>query len=205
MQAMSSTEKIFHALYTLDFKQVECYAFGIPGEYPVAALVVGDIQKSEEPFVRVHSRCLYGEVFGSLDCDCRSQIDLAFKLIKDEGVGVFIYLEQEGRGCGLLNKAKSYVLREREGLDTVDAYKKLGLAIDARHYEVVAEVLQGLKLNRIRLLTNNPQKVIGLRQNGMTVRQVSLRTDPTPYNIDYLKVKQFKLGHDLGLVNSQVH
>jgi len=199
MKMNSFIEKVNHALYTSDFQETRCYVFEPSGQNPVTVLVTGDINASEEPLVRVHSRCLYGEVFGSLDCDCRAQIDLAFSLIKNEGQGVFIYVEQEGRGCGLLNKAKAYALKEKEGLDTVDAYKKLGLAIDARQYAVVADTLRDLSLNGIRLLTNNPGKVRGLEDEGIIVRRVFLRTTPTVHNLDYLKIKQFKLKHDLGL------
>lgn len=194
---------ISHSLSTSDLGDVRCVVYDAPSERPVTVLLVGDAKTKEAPLVRVHSRCLYAEVFGSLDCDCKSQINLAFNLFKQEGAGAFIYLEQEGRGCGLVNKAKAYLLREEKGLDTVDAYRKLGLTIDARIYTTVAYVLRRLGLNSIRLLTNNPAKVDSLKGVGIAVQQVALRTKPTPRNIDYLRVKQFKLNHTLGLYGDE--
>jgi len=188
-----------HTLQTSELGKVECFVFEFPNQDPVSTLVIGDINNSKAPLVRIHSRCSYAEVYGSSDCDCRDQRALAFRLIKAEGAGVFIYLEQEGRGCGLPSKASAYIMKETEGVDTVAAYKKLGLDVDPRKYVVAAEVLRYLGLTRVRLLTNNPKKVSDLVEKGLAVEQVYLRTKPTIHNIDYLRAKQFKLGHDLGL------
>ena len=133
------------------------------------------------------------------DCDCHEQMELSYKMIKSEGAGIFIYLEQEGRGCGLINKAKAYALKEKKGLDTVEAYKSMGLDIDPRRYDNAAEILRFLGVRKIRLLTNNPRKISGLINEGIDVEPKNLRITPTPLNLDYLIVKQEKLGHDLGL------
>jgi 3,4-dihydroxy 2-butanone 4-phosphate synthase/GTP cyclohydrolase II len=188
-----------HALQTGELGEVRCCVFGIPDQSPVTAVVVGDLTDAEAPLVRIHSRCSYAEVFGSVDCDCRDQRDLSFRLIRGEGVGIFIYLEQEGRDAGLLRKADSYVLRQTEGLDTVAAYERLGLDPDSRRYVVAAEVLHWLGVSRVRLLTNNPRKVADLAANGISVEQVYLRTKPNVHNLGYLRTKQRKLGHRLGL------
>jgi len=165
----------------------------------VVALAFGNIHAREAPLVRVHSRCVYGEVFGSLDCDCAAQLKEALGLLESAPGGVLVYLDQEGRGCGLAAKAKAYELWERERVDTVDAYERLGLPRDARLYDGAAAILKALGLMRIRLLTNNPAKVEALEREGIAVERVPLRTKPTPENIDYLRVKQKKLGHDLGV------
>lgn len=203
MNKKDESRILIHRLPLPGNRQSQTLVFELPQQAPVTAIVIGDVGKANAPLVRIHSRCLYGEVFGSLDCDCRAQLELALRLIKEEGTGVFIYLEQEGRGCGLVNKAKAYVLNEKEGLDTVDAYRKLGLDVDARLYSAAAEVLKYLGLKHVRLLTNNPSKVSSLVEAGIFVEQVYLRTKPTHHNIDYLRVKQFKLGHDLGLQGNE--
>lgn len=188
-----------HRLQSSSLGDVTNYVFGFSDDETVAALVLGNLNYTNAPLVRVHSRCLYGEVFASEDCDCKSQKELALKLLKEEGAGVFVYLEQEGRGCGLFNKAKAYVMKEKDGLDTVEAYQRLGLIIDKRLYNRAAIALKHLGIGSVRLLTNNPQKVIGLQAEGIIVERVPLITVPTPHNIEYLRVKQNKLGQDLGL------
>jgi 3,4-dihydroxy 2-butanone 4-phosphate synthase/GTP cyclohydrolase II len=204
MSACVSLRFQSHALHTAEFGVAKCLVGKYSNQSYITALVIGNIHAPEAPLVRIHSRCLYSEVFGSLDCDCRAQRDLAFRLIKAEGVGVFIYLEQEGRGCGSLNKAKAYMLKETEGLDTVSAYQKLGLNVDPRDYVAAAEILERLGLKRVRLLTNNPNKVSDLEERGITIIQVHLRTKPTIHNIDYLRAKQSKLNHDLGLKGDEL-
>jgi len=187
-----------HFLHTKDFGKAKVFVFEISDSSPIACIVVGDVRE-KIPLVRIHSKCFYSEVLGSLDCDCQEQINLAFKLIRDEGFGIFIYLEQEGRGCGLINKARAYSLKEIKGLDTVDAYESMGLDVDPRQYDNAVAVLKFLNVERIRLLTNNPRKTSGLVENGIKVQEVRLQVKPTPLNLEYLKVKQRKLGHDLGL------
>jgi 3,4-dihydroxy 2-butanone 4-phosphate synthase/GTP cyclohydrolase II len=159
------------------------------------ALVKGDISGDEPVLVRVHSECLTGDVFGSLRCDCGGQIALAMEKIAAEGRGVFLYMRQEGRGIGFHNKLRAYALQD-QGLDTVEANLALGFEPDLRDYGIGAQILADLGLHKIRLLTNNPKKVIGLESYGLQiVETVTLRTQPTPYNLDYLKTKQKKLGH----------
>jgi 3,4-dihydroxy 2-butanone 4-phosphate synthase/GTP cyclohydrolase II len=159
------------------------------------ALVRGDISGDEPVLVRVHSECLTGDVFGSLRCDCGDQITLAMEKIAAEGRGVFLYMRQEGRGIGFHNKLRAYALQD-QGLDTVEANIALGFDADLRDYGIGAQILADLGLHKIRLLTNNPKKVIGLESYGLhIIETVDLRTQPTPYNLEYLKTKQKKLGH----------
>jgi len=159
------------------------------------ALVKGDISGDKPVLVRVHSECITGDVFGSLRCDCGGQIALAMEKIAAEGRGVFLYMRQEGRGIGFHNKLRAYALQD-QGLDTVEANIALGFDADLRDYGIGAQILADLGLHKIRLLTNNPKKVIGLESYGLQiVETVDLRTQPTPYNLEYLKTKQKKLGH----------
>jgi len=163
------------------------------------ALVKGEINNDTPILVRVHSECLTGDVFGSLRCDCGEQINLAMKKIAEEGKGVFLYMRQEGRGIGFHNKVKAYALQDG-GLDTVEANIALGFPPDLRDYGIGAQILADLGLRKIRLLTNNPKKVIGLESYGLEiVDTVPLIVPPTPYNRDYLETKRQKLGHLLGV------
>jgi 3,4-dihydroxy 2-butanone 4-phosphate synthase/GTP cyclohydrolase II len=163
------------------------------------ALVKGDISNDEPVLVRVHSECLTGDVFGSLRCDCGAQIEMALQSIAKEDRGVFLYMRQEGRGIGFHNKLCAYALQD-QGMDTVEANIALGFAPDLRDYGVGAQILADLGLHNIRLLTNNPKKVIGLESYGIKiVETVPLIAPATPYNIRYLETKQKKLGHILGI------
>ena len=164
-----------------------------PAEH--VALVKGDISGDEPVLVRVHSECLTGDVFESLRCDCGDQIRLAMQKISEEGRGVFLYMRQEGRGIGFHNKLRAYALQD-QGLDTVEANVALGFAPDLRDYGIGAQILAELGLHNIRLLTNNPKKVVGLESYGLKiVETVPLLASPNPYNIRYLETKQEKLGH----------
>ena len=159
------------------------------------ALVKGDISGDEPVMVRVHSECITGDVFGSMRCDCGDQIGLAMERIANEKRGVFLYMRQEGRGIGVHNKVKAYALQDK-GLDTVEANIALGFKADLRDYGIGAQILADLGLHKVRLLTNNPKKVVGLESYGLEiVETVPLIADPTPYNIKYLKTKQKKMGH----------
>ncbi len=163
------------------------------------ALVMGDLSTEEPVLVRVHSECLTGDVFGSLRCDCGEQIALAMQAIAKEGRGVLLYMRQEGRGIGFHNKIRAYALQD-EGMDTVEANLALGLPADLRDYGIGAQVLADLGLHKIRLLTNNPKKVIGLEGYGLkVVETIPIVCRPNPYNLHYLETKQKKLGHRLGV------
>jgi 3,4-dihydroxy 2-butanone 4-phosphate synthase/GTP cyclohydrolase II len=159
------------------------------------ALVKGDILDGEPVLVRVHSECLTGDVFGSLRCDCGEQIDMAMQNIAEAGRGVFLYMRQEGRGIGIHNKIRAYALQD-QGMDTVEANVALGFDPDLRDYGIGAQILADLGLHQIRLLTNNPRKVVGLEGYGLQVVEVlPIRISPNPYNIHYLEAKRKRLGH----------
>jgi 3,4-dihydroxy 2-butanone 4-phosphate synthase/GTP cyclohydrolase II len=159
------------------------------------ALVKGPIDPSKPALVRVHSECLTGDVFGSRRCDCGSQLHRALRQIAENGHGVLVYMRQEGRGIGLPAKIHAYKLQE-QGLDTVEANKKLGFPPDLRDYGTGAQILADLGIKKIRLLTNNPRKVVGLEGYGLEiVERVAIRPDPNEHNARYLKTKKKKLGH----------
>ena len=161
------------------------------------ALVIGDITTDEPVLVRVHSECLTGDAFGSLRCDCGPQLEQAMTRIAAAGRGVVLYLRQEGRGIGLPNKIRAYMLQD-EGLDTIEANERLGFAADLRDYGIGAQILADLGLRDIRLLTNNPKKLIGFEGYGLhVVEQLPLLTEPTTDNLAYLRTKLERMGHTL--------
>ncbi len=163
------------------------------------ALVMGEVKGKENILVRVHSQCLTGDVFHSLRCDCGDQVQRALEMIAAEGAGVLLYMRQEGRGIGLLNKIKTYVLQD-EGIDTVDANLLLGFKPDERHYGIGAQILADLGLTTIRLMTNNPTKMVGLEAYGLKiVERIPLQAQPNERNYDYLRTKKDKMGHLLEL------
>jgi 3,4-dihydroxy 2-butanone 4-phosphate synthase / GTP cyclohydrolase II len=159
------------------------------------ALVHGDLAGREEVLVRMHSECLTGDVFHSLRCDCGEQLTAAMQMIRDAGAGVVVYLRQEGRGIGLVHKLKAYALQE-SGMDTVQANEALGFRPDLRDYGIGAQILLDLGLSSVRILTNNPKKIVGLEGYGLSVgAQVPIQVQPNPYNSLYLTTKREKLGH----------
>ncbi len=159
------------------------------------ALVKGEIQGEEPVLVRVHSECLTGDVFGSMRCDCGEQLHTAMRMVEEEGRGVVLYMRQEGRGIGLVNKIKAYKLQD-DGHDTVEANEKLGFKADLRDYGVGAQILVDLGVRKMRLMTNNPKKIVGLEGYGLeVVERIPIETEPNEINHRYLETKRDKLGH----------
>jgi len=177
--------------------------FGFQGDFgegeqrrkeEAVALVIGDL-RSAPPLVRVHSQCLTGDVFGSLRCDCRQQLEMALSMLAEQGAGVLIYEQQEGRGIGLMAKLQAYELQDA-GLDTVEANERLGFKADHREFALPAEILKALGVSEVRLLSNNPDKVAALERGGIkVVERVPCEVAPSTYAEDYLKTKKEKLGH----------
>jgi 3,4-dihydroxy 2-butanone 4-phosphate synthase/GTP cyclohydrolase II len=189
-------ERVVEARLPTAFGEFDVVGFrSLVDEKHHVAMVKGDISGAEDVLVRVHSECLTGDVFHSLRCDCGQQLEDALARIEDEGQGVLLYLAQEGRGIGLLNKLRAYKLQE-EGLDTVDANIELGLPADLRDYGIGAQILVDLGLTSIRLLTNNPKKIVGLEGYGLQVTdQVPIEHPPGDHNRAYLRAKQARMGH----------
>jgi 3,4-dihydroxy 2-butanone 4-phosphate synthase/GTP cyclohydrolase II len=196
------TEKLVRQVATISLPTVvgEFTAYGyeslLDGEQHLA-LVKGDVVGKKDVLVRVHSECLTGDVFHSLRCDCGEQLEAALDRVQKEGLGVVLYMAQEGRGIGLLNKLRAYELQE-QGRDTVEANVELGFAADMRDYGIGAQILVDLGLTSIRLMTNNPRKLVGLEGYGLTVSErVPLEVKPTRANLRYLRAKKEKMGHIL--------
>ena len=204
--ALESVKKIAEADFPtrwgafriIGFEGTRLTASGSPAQIGkvegLVALVMGDI-KSAPPIVRIHSQCLTGDVFGSLRCDCRLQLELALTRIAQEGAGILLYEQQEGRGIGLMAKLKAYELQDK-GLDTVEANEKLGFEADYREYELPARVLKMLGVSQVRLMTNNPDKVSALESAGIAVTErVSAEVAPQETFAAYVRAKQEKMGH----------
>ena len=191
----------------------EAYAYrSVVDGNPYVALVMGDVGDGSEILVRMHSCCVTGDALGSHLCDCGDQLERSFQMIADEGRGVIVYIQHhEGRGIGVIHKIKAYELQQEKGLDTIEANHALGLPADARDYGVGAQVLYDLGLRRVRFLTNNPRKRVGLEGYGLTVvEQVPIVASPNPHNIRYLQTKRDRMGHttlfdspDLGEATAQ--
>ncbi|MFH1665837.1 MAG: bifunctional 3,4-dihydroxy-2-butanone-4-phosphate synthase/GTP cyclohydrolase II [Candidatus Omnitrophota bacterium] len=200
MEKENLIEKVAETVLPTSFGEFRLFAYrSLIDDYQHLALVMGDVTGGE-PLVRVHSQCLTGDVFHSIRCDCGDQLDKAMRMISDEGKGVILYLSQEGRGIGILNKIKAYQLQD-EGYDTVDANEKLGFKADLRDYGIGAQILADLGLKKIRILTNNPRKIIGLKGYGLEViGRVPLETRPGAKNSAYLRTKKERLGHTLSKI-----
>ena len=201
MTFSSSIRQVASADFPTRWGQFRIYGFeGIFGtgqdqrKEEAVALVMGDV-RSAPPLVRIHSQCLTGDVFGSLRCDCRQQLEMALSLIADQGAGVLLYEQQEGRGIGLMAKLQAYELQDA-GLDTVEANERLGFKADHRAFALPAEMLKALGIHEVRLLSNNPDKVAALELAGVTVvERVPCEVASSPHAEDYLKTKKEKLGH----------
>ncbi len=179
------------------FGLFEIYTFINDDEKDHAVLVRGNVRGRENVPVRIHSECLTGDVFGSLRCDCRDQLLQSLAYLGRQDYGMLIYLRQEGRGIGLLNKIKAYSLQD-QGVDTVDANLKLGLPVDARDYSFAYDVIQYFDIKSIMLMTNNPEKIKFLIEKGINVKgRIPIFSDPTPYDKFYLETKKNRLGHEI--------
>jgi 3,4-dihydroxy 2-butanone 4-phosphate synthase/GTP cyclohydrolase II len=189
-------ERVVEARLPTEFGEFNVVGFrSLVDDKHHVAMVKGDVAGGDDVLVRVHSECLTGDVFHSLRCDCGQQLESALELIEEEGRGVLLYLAQEGRGIGLLNKLRAYKLQE-EGLDTVDANLELGLPADLRDYGIGAQILVDLGLSSIRLLTNNPKKIVGLEGYGLRVTdQLPIAHAAGEHNRAYLRAKRDRLGH----------
>ena len=167
------------------------------------ALVKGTIDPEQPVLVRVHSECMTGDIFGSMRCDCADQLHMAMSMIEAEGTGVIVYMRQEGRGIGLVNKLKAYELQQNHGLDTVEANHELGFKDDLREYGIGAQILVSLGVKKMRLLTNNPKKMVGLEGYGLSVtEQIPIEIEPNQHNKGYLECKRLKMGHNLSVCES---
>lgn len=193
-----SAEALIPTLHGGDFRMI---AFENDVDHLLhIALVKGEIDSEKPVLVRVHSECMTGDIFGSQRCDCGDQLHKAMAMINQEGSGVILYLRQEGRGIGLVNKLKAYELQQNQGLDTVEANRRLGFKDDLREYGLGAQMLVDIGVRKMRLLTNNPKKMIGLEGYGLTVEeQIQIEVEPNQYNRYYLECKKLKMGHMLQL------
>ena len=200
MRNESFVSKVAETVLPTPFGEFRAIAFANDiDDYEHLALVKGEIDPEKEILVRVHSQCVTGDVFGSYRCDCGSQLEKAMEMVQKEGLGVILYMQQEGRGIGLANKLKAYSLQD-QGLDTVEANVELGFAPDLRDYGVGAQILAALGIRKMRLMTNNPKKIIGLEGYGLVVTdRVPIETEPRPENMRYLVTKCQKLGHLLNV------
>lgn len=204
MRTESFVHKAAETVLPTRFGEFKAFAFvNDIDEYEHLALVKGEINPDEEIMVRVHSECLTGDVFGSYRCDCGEQLEKAMQIIQETGSGIILYLQQEGRGIGLANKLKAYALQDR-GLDTVEANEELGFAPDLRNYGVGAQILVALGVHKMRLLTNNPKKIVGLEGYGLEVTgRVPIEIEPREENKKYLLTKCQKLGHLMSIIEEK--
>lgn len=196
-----TVERVAEARLPTEFGEFRIIGYrSLTSDEEFVVLARGDLRQYRAPLVRIHSQCLTGDVFGSLKCDCGQQLRAAMKLIEREGCGAIVYQQQEGRGIGIINKIRAYALQD-EGADTIEANEKLGLAADLRRYEQCAEILRDLGLHRVRLMSNNPEKIQALKEMGVQVTErISLMISPTDAAKDYLRTKRERMGHLLEFV-----
>jgi len=201
MRTESFVHKAAETILPTPFGEFKAAAFvNDIDDYEHLALIKGEPRPDKEVLVRVHSGCVTGDIFGSYRCDCGEQLKKALSMIQEEGLGVLLYLQQEGRGIGLANKLRAYALQDK-GLDTVEANEELGFDPDLRDYGVGAQILVALGVRKMRLMTNNPKKVIGLEGYGLEITdRVPIECPPREENIRYLTTKCQKLGHLLKMV-----
>jgi 3,4-dihydroxy 2-butanone 4-phosphate synthase/GTP cyclohydrolase II len=201
MRTESFVSKVGETVLPTPYGKFKAVAFvnEIDG-YEHLALVKGEIGPEKEVMVRVHSECLTGDVFGSYRCDCGEQLKEAMAMVDREGLGIILYLKQEGRGIGLSNKVKAYALQDK-GMDTVEANEELGFDVDLRDYGVGAQILVALGVRKMQIVTNNPKKIVGLQGYGLQVTgRVPIEIEPRPENRDYLLTKCQKLGHLMKII-----
>jgi 3,4-dihydroxy 2-butanone 4-phosphate synthase / GTP cyclohydrolase II len=203
MRTESFVHKVAETMLPTPFGEFKAIAFENDiDDHEHLALVKGDIDSKKDILVRVHSQCTTGDVFGSFRCDCGAQLEKAMEVVQAEGLGVILYLQQEGRGIGLANKLKAYALQD-QGRDTVEANNDLGFEADLRDYGVGAQILASLGVRKMRLMTNNPKKIRGLEGYGLIVTErVPVEMEPTAENKRYLLTKCRKLGHLMELGNN---
>ena len=196
-----TVERVAEARLPTEFGQFRIIGYrSLNSNEEFVVLARGELRKDRATLVRIHSQCLTGDAFGSLKCDCGQQLRTAMELIEREGSGAIVYQQQEGRGIGIINKIRAYALQD-EGADTIEANKKLGLAVDLRCYEQCAEILRDLGLKRVRLMSNNPEKMRALEEMEFkVVERVSLLISPTDAARDYLRTKKERMGHLLEVV-----
>lgn len=196
-----TVEPVAEARLPTDFGEFRIIGYrSLTSNEEFVVLARGALRQDRPPLVRIHSQCLTGDVFGSVKCDCGQQLRAAMKLIEQEGRGAIVYQQQEGRGVGIINKIRAYALQD-DGADTIEANERLGLAVDLRRYEQCAEILRDLGLHRVRLMSNNPEKMQALEEMGLeVVERIALMVPQTDAAKDYLRTKRERMGHLLELV-----
>ena len=198
---VKTIERVATARLPTDYGEFRIIGYrSLTSDEEFVALVRGELRADRPTLARIHSQCLTGDVFGSIKCDCGRQLHAAMRLIANEGRGVIIYQQQEGRGIGIINKIRAYALQDA-GADTIEANKRLGLEVDLRQYEQCAEILLDLGLRQVRVLSNNPEKIRALKASGLeVVARVALELPPTDAATNYLRTKKEKMGHLLEMV-----